>query len=162
MRPGESKGMLLLTASILLTVTATFYLVRQYRKNGLNRYPGPWLAKFTKLWLRFNVKTNQHQHHLLKLHRKYGPVVRIGPNNLSIASPDYVALIYGVKNEFLKVILGSRVSPGLLLSLQRVICMILLLRGSMGNPWPRGCLFESQRPTHASRSPLQAHTHCLL
>ena len=158
MRPGGSKGTFLLTASLLLIVTATFYLVAQYRKNGLNRYPGPWLAKFTKLWLRLNVKTNQHQHHLLELHRRYGPTIRIGPNNLSIASPECVALIYGVKNEFLKVTLGSKVPPGVLLTLQRVTCMILLLRGSTGSLWPRGCLFESQRLMPALRSPLQAHT----
>ena len=103
MRTGQSKDAVLLTISFLLSVTVIYYLVGRYRNNGLNRYPGPWLAKFSKLWLRLDVKTNQHQHHLLKLHRRYGPVVRVGPNNLSIASPECVSPIYGVKDEFLKV-----------------------------------------------------------
>ncbi len=103
-----SKGIILLTISFLLGLILCHYLVSQFITNGLNRYPGPWLAKFSKLWLRWDVQTNRHQRHLLELHRTHGDVVRVGPNNLSIANPDYVTLIYGVKREFLKV----RVSLG--------------------------------------------------
>ena len=99
----ESSGTIGLTVSLLLAFALIYYLVKQYNTNGINRYPGPWLAKFSKLWLRLDVQTNQHQRHLYQLHRTHGDVVRVGPNNLSIASPDYVSLIYGVKNEFLKV-----------------------------------------------------------
>lgn len=91
------------TVLSLLTATLSYYLVTQYTLNGLSRYPGPWLAKFTKFWHRRSIKSNQHQRHLLQLHQRYGDVVRIGPNNLSVANPKCISLIYGVKNEFLKV-----------------------------------------------------------
>lgn len=116
MQTGQSTGMAVWTALSLLTATLAYYLVGQYTCNGLNRYPGPWLARFTKFWLRHSVKSNQHQRHLLDLHRKHGDVVRIGPNNLSIANPECVSPIYGVKNAFLKVQspLVLRVSLGIL------------------------------------------------
>ncbi len=41
--------------------------------------------------------------HLIDLHRQYGSVVRIGPNTLSLADPELVPLIHGVKTEFPKV-----------------------------------------------------------
>ena len=88
---------------ILPVVGIVYQLLASYLQNGLNRYPGPWLAKFTKLWHRLDAKSNQHQHHLLELHRQHGDVVRIGPNTLSIANPDFIPKIFGVKNEFLKV-----------------------------------------------------------
>ncbi len=96
-------GKVLLTVPLLLGITFAYHLVIRYRTSGLNRYPGPWLAKFSKLWLRQNVKANQHQRRLLELHHRHGDVVRVGPNHLSISNPDFVSAIYGVKNEFLKV-----------------------------------------------------------
>ena len=105
MESEEGAGkVLLLTVPLLLGIALAYHLVRRYRTSGLDRYPGPWLAKFSKLWLRQDVKSNQHQRHLLELHRRHGDVVRVGPNHLSISNPDFVSAIYGVKNEFLKVI----------------------------------------------------------
>ncbi|KAF4625151.1 hypothetical protein G7Y89_g13018 [Cudoniella acicularis] len=69
-------------AAVLFQLLATYY------HNGLNRYPGPLLAKFTRLWYRLDVKANRHQQHLIELHRKYGDVVRIGPNSLSVSNAD--------------------------------------------------------------------------
>lgn len=103
MKSDGAADKVLLTSSLLLGLTLAFYLAKSYTTNGLNRYPGPWLAKFSKLWLRLDVKANQHQRHLLELHHRHGDVVRIGPNHLSISSPDLVSTIYGVKDEFLKV-----------------------------------------------------------
>lgn len=90
-------------ASVLLLATLFHYLASSYYKAGLNRYPGPLLAKFTKLWHWLNVQTGKHYERLLKLHRDYGDVVRIGPNEISIGRPDYVSRIYGVSPGYLKV-----------------------------------------------------------
>lgn len=37
-----------------------------------------------------------------KLHQEYGPVVRIGPNELSFSSPEVVKELYGPQTQFLK------------------------------------------------------------
>ena len=102
---------LVLIRVLLLIVTVIGYqLARNYFRGGLNRYPSPVLAKLTKFWHRGDVKSNQHQHHLIELHRKYGDVVRIGANTLSISRPDYVPRVYGVTAGFLKV-RGGRDPP---------------------------------------------------
>ena len=45
---------------------------------------------------------------ILKLHHKYGSVVRIGPNIVSISDADAIDKIYGVKTDFIKVGIGLR------------------------------------------------------
>ncbi|KAL9106661.1 MAG: hypothetical protein Q9227_008313 [Pyrenula ochraceoflavens] len=77
-------------------------LASSYFKAGLNRYPGPLLAKFTKLWHLLDVLSNKHHEHLIQLHKKYGDIVRIGPNELSISRPDYVPRVYGLNPGYLK------------------------------------------------------------
>ena len=36
------------------------------------------------------------------LHRRYGPLVRIAPNEISVADPEAVKVIYGIKSGFTK------------------------------------------------------------
>ena len=38
-----------------------------------------------------------------ELHKKYGPVVRIGPNVLDLDIPELIKTIYNIKSEYLKV-----------------------------------------------------------
>lgn len=87
----------------ILTLSIILEALRNYYYGGLNRYPGPLLAKFTDFWHWLDVQSNQHHHHIIHLHRHYGDVVRIGPNKLSISRPDYVPHVYGVSTGFLKV-----------------------------------------------------------
>lgn len=98
-----SRTLILSNLPIIFVAGIACYLASIYRKNGLNRYPGPLLAKFTNLWYLLDVRTNLHCFHIAELHKKYGDVVRIGPNTLSIANLDYIPRIYGTKDEFLKV-----------------------------------------------------------
>ena len=97
------RAVILPNLPIVFVAGIAYYLVSVYLKNGLNRYPGPLLAKFTNLWYLLDVRTNLHCFHLTELHKKYGDIVRIGPNTLSIASIDYIPRVYGTRDEFLKV-----------------------------------------------------------
>lgn len=40
---------------------------------------------------------------MLKLHAKHGPIVRISPNEVAIADPNAIKIIYGHKSGFTKV-----------------------------------------------------------
>ena len=40
---------------------------------------------------------------IVKLHHKYGSVVYVGPNVVSISDPDAIDKIYGSKTDFVKV-----------------------------------------------------------
>lgn len=99
----SDRPVLLLAVLPLLAAYIMYSVLMHYLKRGLNRYPGPWLATLTSFWYWRDVKTNKHQHQLVKMHRQYENVIRIEPNTLSIARPDFVLKIYSAKDEFLKV-----------------------------------------------------------
>lgn len=65
--------------------------------------PGPFLARFTNLYRVLLVAfRSPHEHHL-RLHRQLGPVVRLGPNNVSVSgSSKYVAQVYGIGKGLVK------------------------------------------------------------
>ncbi|KAF2142893.1 uncharacterized protein K452DRAFT_357955 [Aplosporella prunicola CBS 121167] len=79
----------------------TRLLYNRYRP-GLYTIPGPWLAAWTGLWRFFDVQRgNAHWTHI-ELHKKYGPLVRIGPNHVSVGDPKEIANIYGLARGFTK------------------------------------------------------------
>ncbi|KAL2264593.1 hypothetical protein VTJ83DRAFT_7103 [Remersonia thermophila] len=61
----------------------------------LKRYPGPFLARWTNLYRWWQVYKGNYAPHIKKLHEKYGPVVRLGPNMLDIDLPELSRVIYG-------------------------------------------------------------------
>ncbi len=71
--------------------------------NGLNKYPGPFLAAYTDWWRFFDVLGRDAQHTQIQLHKKYGDFVRLGPNCLSVANPKALKDIYGLNKGFEKV-----------------------------------------------------------
>ncbi|KAJ5590692.1 hypothetical protein N7450_004664 [Penicillium hetheringtonii] len=94
-------------ASILLLCTL-FHLTHNYLTPGVSAIPGPFLAKLTNIWRFVDVSKGQAQVTLLKLHRKYGDYVRLGPNVVSIRDLDVIKTIYGInrgyeKTDFYKV-----------------------------------------------------------
>ncbi|KFY63720.1 hypothetical protein V496_03747 [Pseudogymnoascus sp. VKM F-4515 (FW-2607)] len=68
----------------------------------LRHVPGPWLAAWTNiprlLWV---ASGNAHDIHLA-LHRKYGDIVRFGPNMISVQDPAQIGTIYSIHRKFAK------------------------------------------------------------
>ncbi len=95
-------------ALVVIRSLATRYL------SSLRKFNGPVLASFTNAW-RFNyVYWHRHEPPMLKIHEKYGDIVRLGPNVLAFRQPQAVLDIYGPKGRnFRKVmayILGYRLA----------------------------------------------------
>ena len=91
-----STAVAVILAFFLLLWTAQVY----YR---LAHIPGPFLARFTNLSrLSWVLSYKAHDIHILQ-HRKYGPLVRFGPNMVSVACPSEVGTIYGFSKPWLKV-----------------------------------------------------------
>ena len=69
----------------------------------LAHVPGPFLAGFSNvprlLWVRSN---RAHEIHVA-LHRRYGSLVRFGPNMVSVADPEEIGTVYGFGKSWLKV-----------------------------------------------------------
>ncbi|KDR80199.1 hypothetical protein GALMADRAFT_242488 [Galerina marginata CBS 339.88] len=70
--------------------------------HGIRQYPGPFLAKFSDLWLGWVSKDGHRSEVVHSMHQKYGPIVRIAPNHVSIAEPDALSVVYAHGNGALK------------------------------------------------------------
>lgn len=69
----------------------------------LKTFPGPILAANTNLWRLWDVYRGRNGETHLKLHRKHGSVVRIGPNVLSLSDPNLINRVYNAKSAWNKV-----------------------------------------------------------
>lgn len=87
-----------LTATVLVA-----WLVKNRYHNGLSKFPGPFLASLTDWWRFFDVYGQRADITHRALHKKYGDVVRLGPNSLSFADPKALKTIYGLNKGFVKV-----------------------------------------------------------
>ena len=58
--------------------------------------PGPLIARLTSKWILFVDLSGYRARTVHALHKKYGPVVRLSPNELSFAGKDAAKSIYGM------------------------------------------------------------------
>lgn len=90
---------------LVLCITA---LVHRIINDPLRQFPGPVIARFSNILHSYWFLSGRQPYHILKLHEKYGPVVRLAPNELSFNSSRSWKDIYGhrqghrvfVKSEF--------------------------------------------------------------
>ncbi|OJJ50124.1 hypothetical protein ASPZODRAFT_1110696 [Penicilliopsis zonata CBS 506.65] len=79
--------MLPLIAVLVLPVVALCNYLR------LRRIPGPVSAGISSLWGIYNRRRPGYAREMARLHQRYGPVVRTGPNAVSVSDPTAVATI---------------------------------------------------------------------
>lgn len=63
----------------------------------LRKVPGPVAARFTNLFYLDRVRHGRFHYDNKTLHGKYGPVLRLGENLVSIDDPRALKTIYGSK-----------------------------------------------------------------
>ncbi|KAJ5182111.1 cytochrome P450 [Penicillium cf. viridicatum] len=68
----------------------------------LRSIPGPFLARATRWWEYVKVVNGDSHQEYVRLHEKYGSVVRIGPNRYSFTLPHAVKKIYELGGKFEK------------------------------------------------------------
>lgn len=86
----------------VLIGTITYIIYTRYF-TGLSHIPGPFLASVSNFWkIRAAWQEAMPQQNIL-LHKKHGPLVRIGPNMISVDDPAALPVIYGFKPIYLKV-----------------------------------------------------------
>lgn len=92
---------------LLVLIPIFFLLLSIFQANfRLSHIPGPFLAGFTNI-TRFSWVLSYRAHEIhTELHRQYGPVVRFGPNMVSVGDPKEIRTIYGIKQPWRKVSKG--------------------------------------------------------
>ncbi|GME26880.1 cytochrome p450 benzoate 4-monooxygenase [Neofusicoccum parvum] len=89
---------------VLLPVWICSYWVLPYftTYRHLRHLPGPFVGKFSNVWLALGARQGQKYAWVDHAHRKYGKVVRAGFNHVSIATPEGLHTVYAHGNGFLK------------------------------------------------------------
>ena len=68
----------------------------------LRHVPGPWHAKFTALGLDASDLAGKRWYYVQGLHKKYGPIVRIAPEEVAISDPKVVRKVHAFGTDFRK------------------------------------------------------------
>ncbi|KAK4464411.1 Pisatin demethylase [Cladorrhinum samala] len=86
-----------------IATLAVWYAI-SWLRSPLRKYPGPFWAGFTNLW-RLSQSVfwpDEYADTIKKLHEKYGPVLRIGPNTLDLDYPELLKVIYTTDGKWVK------------------------------------------------------------
>jgi cytochrome P450 len=90
---------------LMLFTAVIFLLVRSaYRIffHPLSHIPGSWIPTCTSTWLNYHVWIGDECSAVHKLHLRYGPTVRTGPNDVDIADGEALNAVYVEKGGFRK------------------------------------------------------------
>lgn len=97
-----STSVLVLRCATALVGIAIIYSLIRAAASPLRIVPGPFAARFSRLWYLRKVWTGELPRLNIELHRRYGPVVRLAPNEFSLDDPAAVKVIYGLGTTFTK------------------------------------------------------------
>lgn len=78
----------------ILLFLLTIHIISRL-KSPLQKLPGPWYTSWTSLVIKYHEFNATRRVFVHRLHKKYGPVVRLSPNEVSFAGIEAVKEIYG-------------------------------------------------------------------
>ena len=93
----ETTSLLTLTIA-LWSIYKTVIIIHRVFYSRLSHIPGPKLAAATTLYQAYYDVFPHHGRFLWKcidLHKKYGPIIRIGPDEVHVDDPKYYSEMYG-------------------------------------------------------------------
>lgn len=82
--------LILVVASLAWLIFILARTIRVYQ----TKVPGPWYSHLTSLVLKYNEFTKNRRLWIHDLHRRYGPVVRLSPDEVSFANLEGMREIY--------------------------------------------------------------------
>jgi hypothetical protein len=95
------QSTLLLAVSAIVAFLASTVVYRIFF-HSLSNVPGPPLARITKLWLVWQLRKGKSHILMPALHKRYGPIVRITPDQVLVCSQDVVRQAYSAGTKFTK------------------------------------------------------------
>ncbi|KAF5641705.1 benzoate 4-monooxygenase cytochrome P450 [Fusarium tjaetaba] len=107
--PSEHTLLYALTIQALFFTLAVVFIVLIYAwlayllgNGSLRHVPGPWYCKVSSIPLSICEILCRRNDVILGLHKKYGPIVQISPNEVSVADFEATKQIYGTKDRWAK------------------------------------------------------------
>jgi hypothetical protein len=98
------RGPILFFASLLAIVLLCLCLFAIYCRtlHPLANVPGPFTASFSRFWLIKHSHAGDMHRTMIAMHEKYGSLVRIGHNEVSISDPQTIKTVYGAGSKYAK------------------------------------------------------------
>ncbi|GLB11388.1 hypothetical protein AtubIFM57258_008256 [Aspergillus tubingensis] len=88
--------------AVTVVVIWVLQITYKFLRSPLRHIPGPLYTRATRLPLKLSIVTGKRIYFIHDLHQKYGPVVRIAPDEVSISSLPEFKEIHRVGSAFLK------------------------------------------------------------
>jgi len=82
------------TPYTLLLIPLIYYLLPYIRSRAIHDIPSPFPAAFSNLWLLYQCRRGRRYLAVDNAHKKYGPLVRIQPEHVSVADASAIPVIY--------------------------------------------------------------------
>lgn len=99
---------LIITPYLPVILLVLYYAVPYFTTNkALRAVPGPFFASISNLWLLLQARQGKRYLSVHAAHKKYGKLVRIQPDHVSVADDSAINAIYGHGNGFLKRFVDS-------------------------------------------------------
>ena len=97
-------GMLGLTVCLVLPFIALLhhFIIAPMAFGPLSHVPGPMLCKLSRYYLSYFNVSLQRTNKIHEWHTKYGPVICVGPEEISLATPSLMREIYGISGRYAK------------------------------------------------------------
>ncbi|KAF9773343.1 hypothetical protein IL306_008876 [Fusarium sp. DS 682] len=99
-----------LLAGIFFAATVLYALVSGL-KSPLRGLPGPWYTRFTHLVLKWHILAGNRVHYIHSLHQRYGPVVRVTPEEVAISDLEAFSKIHKIGSGFIKSAWYDGITP---------------------------------------------------
>ncbi|TEY53289.1 hypothetical protein BOTCAL_0250g00170 [Botryotinia calthae] len=85
------------TVAVLVTVALVAQVLWKIFFHPLSAFPGPWFNRISEIPGSWVIATGKQHSYYRQLHEKYGPVVRVAPNELSFIGDRAWDDIYGIQ-----------------------------------------------------------------
>jgi cytochrome P450 len=93
---------ILLTSAAVVISTLIYHVVSLRYLHPLSKYPGPLFASISGWWRIYHEVKGDLPQIIHSLHQKYGPFIRVAPNEIDTISPDFVDVILKGGRKFAK------------------------------------------------------------
>ncbi|CAG9980940.1 unnamed protein product [Clonostachys byssicola] len=88
--------------SVSVFIFAAFLYVAHVLRRPTSKVPGPWYSKWTGIVLQYHWLRGQRTYYIHSLHQRYGPTVRLSPNEIGLASIHDVKTVYHLRETYVK------------------------------------------------------------
>ena len=90
-----------------IAMSAFFFIViswflASFLHDPLRTIPGPYAARFSRIWMVKHSWYGDMHRTMIMLHKRYGKLVRTGPNEVSVSDLSAIKSIYGAGTKFRK------------------------------------------------------------